>query len=102
MAQGPCGEEFKAAFSCFHYSADETKGSDCIPQFRSMQDCFHKHPELYPTEQEEGGEGEDEGQSGKSELVVKEEEHDLKESSQREKTEFVESMKEHSKQTTDL
>ena len=104
MAQGPCGEEFKAAFSCFHYSKEETKGSDCIPQFRAMQDCFHKYPELYPTEQEEGGEGEEEseGQSRQGELVVNEKGQGPEESSQKEKTEFVESMKEHSKQTTGL
>ena len=109
MAQGPCGDEFKAAFSCFHYSTEETKGSDCIPQFRAMQDCFHKHPEFYPTEQDEDGEGEDvregeeqEGQSRKDEMVMNEEKLGSAESSQREKTEFVESMKEHSKQTTEL
>lgn len=47
MAYGPCGEQFKAAFSCFHYSEAEPKGSDCIPQFRDMQECFVKYPEIY-------------------------------------------------------
>lgn len=37
MANGPCGEAFKEAFSCFHYSTEEMKGQDCIPQFREMQ-----------------------------------------------------------------
>ena len=41
MAQGQCGNEFKAAFSCFHYSKEEMKGSDCIPQFKEMQVCRH-------------------------------------------------------------
>uniref|UniRef100_A0A8C6U511 Coiled-coil-helix-coiled-coil-helix domain containing 4b n=1 Tax=Neogobius melanostomus TaxID=47308 RepID=A0A8C6U511_9GOBI len=26
MASGPCGSEFKEAFSCFHYSKEEVKG----------------------------------------------------------------------------
>ena len=47
MAYGPCGDEFKQAFSCFHYSTAEEKGMDCIPQFRAMQECFQKHPEEY-------------------------------------------------------
>lgn len=34
MAHGPCGEEFKAAFSCFVYSTEEPKGMDCIDKFR--------------------------------------------------------------------
>lgn len=34
MAHGPCGEEFKAAFSCFVYSSEEPKGIDCIEKFK--------------------------------------------------------------------
>lgn len=34
MAHGPCGEEFKAAFSCFVYSNEEPKGIDCIEKFK--------------------------------------------------------------------
>jgi intermembrane space import and assembly protein 40 len=34
MANGPCGEEFKAAFSCFVYSTEEPKGVDCIDRFK--------------------------------------------------------------------
>ena len=29
IATGPCGLEFREAFSCFHYSESETKGSEC-------------------------------------------------------------------------
>lgn len=36
MAHGPCGEEFKAAFSCFVYSTEEPKGMDCIEKFKSV------------------------------------------------------------------
>ena len=34
MAHGPCGDEFKAAFSCFVYSKEEPKGMDCIDKFK--------------------------------------------------------------------
>lgn len=34
MASGPCGEEFKAAFSCFVYSNEEPKGVECIDKFK--------------------------------------------------------------------
>lgn len=47
MADGPCGEEFKAAFSCFVYSKEEVKGVECVDKFRGMQECFKRHPEIY-------------------------------------------------------
>lgn len=53
MASGPCGSPFKEAFSCFHYSKEEVKGSDCIDKFRSMQECMQQYPELYPQEEED-------------------------------------------------
>jgi mitochondrial intermembrane space import and assembly protein 40 len=53
MANGPCGEEFKAAFSCFVYSTEEPKGVDCIEKFKGMQDCFRKYPEVYGDELED-------------------------------------------------
>lgn len=37
MAHGPCGEEFKTAFSCFVYSTEEPKGMDCIEKFQYEQ-----------------------------------------------------------------
>lgn len=53
MASGPCGEQFKSAFSCFHHSTEDMKGSDCVDQFRAMQECMQKYPDLYPQEEEE-------------------------------------------------
>ncbi|XP_051957601.1 mitochondrial intermembrane space import and assembly protein 40-like [Xyrauchen texanus] len=50
MASGKCGQQFKEAFSCFHYSKEEIKGSECVENFRSMQECMQKYPELYPQE----------------------------------------------------
>lgn len=34
MAHGPCGEEFKTAFSCFVHSEEDPKGMDCIDKFQ--------------------------------------------------------------------
>ena len=34
MAHGPCGGEFRGAFSCFVYSKEEPKGMDCIEKFK--------------------------------------------------------------------
>ncbi|XP_076469290.1 mitochondrial intermembrane space import and assembly protein 40-B-like [Babylonia areolata] len=53
MASGPCGVQFREAFSCFHYSQAEPKGADCYESFRKMQDCMQGYPELYPTKEEE-------------------------------------------------
>ncbi|KAI9139030.1 hypothetical protein BKA69DRAFT_1088077 [Paraphysoderma sedebokerense] len=50
MANGPCGEEFKTAFSCFVYSEAEPKGVDCVDKFKDMQECFRKYPEVYGEE----------------------------------------------------
>ncbi len=40
MAHGPCGEDFKAAFSCFVFSAEEPKGMDCIDKFQYVFSVF--------------------------------------------------------------
>jgi intermembrane space import and assembly protein 40 len=66
MAHGPCGEQFREAFSCFVFSKDEPKGIDCIDKFKGMQDCFREHPEIYGAEledDEEALQGELEGQA---------------------------------------
>lgn len=47
MAHGPCGPEFREAFSCFVFSEQEPKGIDCVEKFQAMQDCFRRHPEVY-------------------------------------------------------
>ena len=47
MAHGPCGPEFREAFSCFVHSDNEPKGIDCVEKFKGMQDCFRAHPEVY-------------------------------------------------------
>lgn len=52
MAHGPCGEQFRAAFSCFVFSEEEPKGMDCIDKFKGMQDCFRAHPDVYAAELE--------------------------------------------------
>lgn len=47
MAHGPCGPQFREAFSCFIYSEQEPKGIDCVEKFKNMQDCFREHPDVY-------------------------------------------------------
>lgn len=47
MAHGPCGEDFKSAFSCFIYSKEEPKGSECLDAFKKMQECFKEHEDVY-------------------------------------------------------
>jgi intermembrane space import and assembly protein 40 len=64
MVKPPCGDTFKAAFSCFVYSKQEPKGADCIQQFREMQECFQAHPEIYAKMA-----GEDEEERGERENV---------------------------------
>lgn len=53
MAHGPCGDQFREAFSCFVFSKDEPKGIDCVDRFKNMQDCFRAHPDIYGAELEE-------------------------------------------------
>ncbi|KAJ7217970.1 hypothetical protein GGX14DRAFT_439094 [Mycena pura] len=50
MAHGPCGPEFREAFSCFVHSEDEPKGINCVERFQAMQSCFREHPETYASE----------------------------------------------------
>ncbi|XP_049894700.1 mitochondrial intermembrane space import and assembly protein 40 [Epinephelus moara] len=64
MASGPCGSQFKDAFSCFHYSKEEVKGSECIDQFRGMQECMQRYPELYPQEEDKESSSQAESGSG--------------------------------------
>merc|ERR1719205_306670 len=73
MAIGPCGIEFREAFSCFHYSEAEPKGSDCLEQFAGMQRCMQNYPELF---EETSDKKKD---SSEEEEPLKEEEEPLKE-----------------------
>ncbi|KAF8893842.1 hypothetical protein BD779DRAFT_1435316 [Infundibulicybe gibba] len=59
MAHGPCGPEFREAFSCFVHSEDEPKGINCVEKFQAMQDCFRAHPEIYADEIMDDDEGEE-------------------------------------------
>ncbi|PSK36111.1 Mitochondrial intermembrane space import and assembly protein 40 [Elsinoe australis] len=64
MAHGPCGEQFREAFSCFVFSKEEPKGVDCIDKFKGMQDCFRAHPEIYGSELEDDEDPELVGEEG--------------------------------------
>ena len=47
LAHGPCGQQFREAFSCFVHSEADPKGIDCVEKFKAMQDCFREHPDVY-------------------------------------------------------
>jgi intermembrane space import and assembly protein 40 len=47
MAYGPCGMQFREAFSCFVFSEEEPKGIDCVEKFKAMQNCFRENPDVY-------------------------------------------------------
>ncbi|GAB7349001.1 hypothetical protein MBLNU459_g7977t3 [Dothideomycetes sp. NU459] len=53
MAHGPCGDQFREAFSCFVFSKEEPKGVECIDKFKNMQNCFREHPDIYGSELDE-------------------------------------------------
>jgi len=100
-AYGPCGTEFRDAFSCFHFSKEDPKGSECFPQFREMHTCFSKYPELYKPpndddddeEEEEFEDREDEIQFDEDELKVINEEADDNKKDTKEKKETEEKAK---------
>jgi len=50
MAYGPCGMQFREAFSCFVYSKEDPQGIDCVEKFKAMQDCFRENPDVYGEE----------------------------------------------------
>jgi intermembrane space import and assembly protein 40 len=52
-ASGPCGYEFREAFSCFHYSKSETKGSECAEKFSALNNCMSEFPALYSRREED-------------------------------------------------
>ncbi|KAI9372915.1 hypothetical protein BJX61DRAFT_505063 [Aspergillus egyptiacus] len=70
MAHGPCGGEFRAAFSCFVYSEEEPKGIDCIDKFKAMQDCFRQYPEVYGAELEDDDEAAQDATPGAEQPVA--------------------------------
>lgn len=58
MASGPCGYQFRSAFSCFHRSETDPKGQDCFEEFLQMQQCMSKYPTLYGTDKDDEREDE--------------------------------------------
>ena len=73
MASGPCGYQFREAFSCFHYSSAENKGSDCIEKFAQMQECMSQYPNLYPNKDEDDDNNQDSDQLMKDKMTHLEE-----------------------------
>ncbi|KAF8771906.1 Mitochondrial intermembrane space import like protein [Argiope bruennichi] len=50
-AIGPCSVEFRTSLSCFHKSTADPKGSDCLQEFRDVNDCMERYPDLFSTRQ---------------------------------------------------
>lgn len=73
MATGPCGPQFREAFSCFHYSTSETKGSECFDHFKAMQECMSQYPTLYPADDDDDDD-DDEKEAASRKLDVGKEE----------------------------
>ncbi|XP_071818279.1 mitochondrial intermembrane space import and assembly protein 40-B-like [Apostichopus japonicus] len=87
MPSGPCGPEFREAFSCFHYSEADPKGSDCIEKFRDMQVCMSGYPELYPPREEEEEEEDFKSEKEKEDGAVSKEDGDDDSETEKEKEE---------------
>ncbi|XP_056649113.1 mitochondrial intermembrane space import and assembly protein 40-B [Diorhabda sublineata] len=47
LATGPCGVEFRNAFTCFHSAEGEEQSKECYSLFKTMQNCMEKYPNLY-------------------------------------------------------
>jgi len=77
-AYGPCGTEFRQAFSCFHFSKAEPKGTDCFPNFRDMHTCFSNYPDLYGSKEGEEDEDEEDELFDDEELEVIDKENEEK------------------------
>ncbi len=56
------------------YSEEEEKGSDCIPQFKGMQECFLKYPEEYSRFNDDDDEEETKEETDESQSIVTESE----------------------------
>lgn len=82
MAHGPCGEQFRAAFSCFVYSKEEPKGVDCIEHFKTMQDCFREHPEIYGAELDDEEVAEVQAEENRAQAALAQREETSKEGSE--------------------
>merc|ERR1712136_134787 len=49
----PCWNEFKKSYSCFYYSKEEQRGSDCVDAFRTFALCTKNNPQYFPPDEEE-------------------------------------------------
>lgn len=79
MATGPCGVEFREAFTCFHYSTTEPKGSECFDAFKTMQECMAQYPAIYGKDDEKEKESDSEEQSQEATPAVTKESTDVEE-----------------------
>src|SRR6266487_1376714 len=70
MASGPCGFQFREAFSCFHYSENEPKGGECVDKFVAMQECMTNYPNLYPNHKDDDDDDDDDDDEKTKDLVA--------------------------------
>lgn len=85
MTAGPCGYEFREAFSCFHHHKNEQDGMEaCVEHFKDMHACMSQYPKVYGTfktldDEEDDDEGNesvfDQLDNPKKDLVKKESRH---------------------------
>ncbi|GBF89086.1 hypothetical protein Rsub_01803 [Raphidocelis subcapitata] len=45
LRRGPCGSSFVTAFSCFHLSAAEPRGCECLAVNLAFAACLRAHPD---------------------------------------------------------
>ncbi|XP_050064813.1 mitochondrial intermembrane space import and assembly protein 40-B-like [Aphis gossypii] len=44
---GPCKMLFKEAFTCYHYSQEESKGMECREKATATKTCMKQYPKVY-------------------------------------------------------
>ncbi|XP_037092211.1 mitochondrial intermembrane space import and assembly protein 40-B-like [Pollicipes pollicipes] len=71
MATGPCGVEFREAFSCFHYSSAQPRGSDCYEPFQKMHECMQSYPELYGSSEDDDKEFQEKMEKAEAESAAR-------------------------------
>eukprot|EP00118_Oscarella_pearsei_P026537 m.310055 g.310055 ORF g.310055 m.310055 type:complete len:147 (+) comp49372_c0_seq1:79-519(+) len=67
LASSPCAETFRESFTCFYYSTEEAKGSDCLPQFVAFKDCMDANEDYFRRDKDEDEDADADVESAKDE-----------------------------------
>lgn len=62
LASSPCAETFKKSFTCFYYSKEEAKGSDCLPEFVAFKECMDENEDYFRKDSDEEKAEDDDGE----------------------------------------